>query len=74
MSTENEKTDTFAQAFALGFMVSREGFNGDCTFDHCGPMAVEAYCKTIEEYMVSIEESERFRELRDAAKSKHSLE
>ncbi len=25
------------RAFLLGFMATREGFNGECAFDHCAP-------------------------------------
>jgi len=32
--TEKEK-QLFTEAFTLGFMMSREGFNGECAFEHC---------------------------------------
>jgi len=32
-----------AEAFLLGFMVSREGFNGDCGYEHCAPSEVAPY-------------------------------
>lgn len=57
----------FALAFSLGFMVSREGFNGECCYDHCGPMKVEAHYSTVKEWLADIENSEQFRELRAAA-------
>lgn len=28
-------------AFLLGFMVTREGFNGECPYDHCAPDDLE---------------------------------
>lgn len=33
--------DEFTRAFALGFMVTREGFNFECPYDQCAPMIVE---------------------------------
>ena len=35
--------ELFNLAFALGFMVSREGYNGECAFDHLAPHELETY-------------------------------
>ena len=57
----------FNRAFMLGFMVSREGFNGECDYEHCAPSRVEAYCESIQEFAVRIEHNDMYRQLRDEA-------
>ena len=32
--------DEFTAAFALGFMCTREGFNGECPYDHLAPSGI----------------------------------
>jgi hypothetical protein len=29
------------RAFTLGFLSSREGFNGECAYDHCAPNKID---------------------------------
>jgi hypothetical protein len=58
-----------AKAFTLGFMVSREGFNGECAFEHCAPNTVEAHYETVDEFMDAIEKNEAFTSLRESAVS-----
>lgn len=53
-----------ALAFRLGFMVSREGFNGECAYDHCGPNTLRADSgMTVKEFFAHMEDSERFKDL-----------
>jgi len=33
----SEQDDLFRAGFQAGFAVSREGFNGECAYEHCGP-------------------------------------
>ena len=37
-----EELTLLGEAFLLGFAVSREGFNGECGFDHCAPSELKA--------------------------------
>jgi hypothetical protein len=57
------------KAFALGFMISREGFNGECGYETCAPSRLEADHgdETIEEFIADIEKNHVYRSLRDAA-------
>ena len=57
----------FNRAFMLGFMVSREGFNGECDYEHCAPSRVEAYHESIQEFAVRIEHNDMYRQLREEA-------
>ncbi len=67
LKQDKDRAELFALGFKLGFMVSRDGFNGECSFDHCGPPKVEAESGSVEEFMESIEKSAKFRKLRDEA-------
>jgi len=53
-------------AFALGFMVSREGFNGECDYEHCSPTKLEPHGldDSIEEYIKYIITNPAFDTLR----------
>jgi len=55
------------KAFTLGFMVSREGFNAECAYEHCAPGGVQAHYETIAEFMDAIEKNKRFVALRKSA-------
>jgi hypothetical protein len=57
------------KAFALGFMITREGFNGECGYETCAPSRLEADHgdETIEEFIADIEKNHVYRSLRDAA-------
>lgn len=48
------KNEELRRAFILGFMVSREGFNGECCFDHCSPNGVEAHYQTVEGFFADV--------------------
>lgn len=55
------------EAFMLGFMISREGFNAECTFDHCADTELKPSNPTTEKnYRQYMEESPAFCELRAA--------
>lgn len=43
------------KAFMLGFMVSREGFNMECNFDHLAPMELDP-SRDYQCELISIEE------------------
>lgn len=55
------------KAFTIGFMVSREGFNGECAYEHCAPTRVEAHYESVAEFMSAIEKNEAFTDLRKSA-------
>ena len=57
----------FNRAFMLGFMVSREGFNGECDYEHCAPSRVEASYESVQEFAVRIEHNDMYRQLRAEA-------
>ena len=56
-------------AFALGFIISREGFNGECGYEVCAPSRLESDHgdETIEEFIADIEKNPIYRTLRDWA-------
>lgn len=55
-------------AFTLGFMVSREGFNGECDYSHCAPGGLQADCGYgINEFIGYIGGNDTFIELRRQA-------
>lgn len=65
---KNEKDiEIFSLAFKLGFMVSREGFNGECVFDHLAPDDVEPDDGRIEYFLNYIGKSEEFGKLEKQA-------
>jgi hypothetical protein len=39
---EQEVRELVEKAFFIGFSVSREGFNGECTYDHLAPRELES--------------------------------
>lgn len=58
------------KAFALGFMISREGFNGECEFEWCAPSELEphsCYRETTEDFIAEMENNEAFVALREKA-------
>lgn len=50
-----------AEAFLLGFMISREGFNAEDTFEHCCDGMVPSH-QTETEYRKAMEANETFQE------------
>ena len=56
-------------AFALGFMITREGFNAECDYEHLAPNKLETRYdrETIAEFISSIEENEAYRTLKKEA-------
>jgi hypothetical protein len=62
-------TEQLQRAFALGFMVTCEGFNGECDYDHLAPQQLEPYMgrDTVEQFMAYIVTNEEFVRLRDLA-------
>ena len=55
--------------FDLGFMISREGFNGECDYEHCAPSKLEPSigCNGIHEFIAYMEENKTYCELREEA-------
>ena len=47
--------------FTLGFMISREGFNGECGYEHCCD-GLKADHQTEDEFFQHIEGNEAFQE------------
>jgi hypothetical protein len=58
--TENEKR-LITEAFHLGFMMSREGFNGECAFEHCSD-GLKPYAESEERFREHMAENEAFQE------------
>ena len=55
------------QAFLLGFIASREGFNGECAYDHCAPDSLadprtSSYA-SVEEMLAELRQSEVLQKL-----------
>ena len=70
--TDTAPTPLLALAFALGFSVSREGFNGECDFEHYAPISLDTTsCGsiTVSEHVAYIEDNETFLKLRGEALS-----
>jgi hypothetical protein len=62
--------EQFDVVFALGFMITREGFNGECPYEHLSPSRLrpddhEEY--TILEWMKVMEDNREFKRLREEA-------
>ena len=55
------------EAFLLGFMASREGFNGECAYEHCSPIDLKPDHETEDEFRVGMNASEMFIKLRAEA-------
>lgn len=58
--TENEKR-LITEAFTLGFMMSREGFNGECAFENCSD-GLKPYAESEERFREHMAENEAFQE------------
>jgi len=56
-----------AEAFLLGFMCSREGFNGDCAYEHCAPTKVSPYDGDEAQFKAWTDTSPAFVALREEA-------
>ena len=61
------KTKLIEEAFLLGFMASREGFNAECAYDHCSPTILKPNFETEDEFRVSMNASKAFLKLRAEA-------
>ena len=60
----------FNMAFALGFMISREGFNGECPYEHIAPSKLRPDDHkeiTTLEWIEKIRHNVEFRRLREEA-------
>ena len=64
--SEKEKLE---KMFALGFLATREGFNGECWYEHLAPHS-DQYEKAIEEDLELLEELPEFNRLREQALKK----
>ena len=56
-------TSSFAHGFAAGFMISREGFNGEVTDSHSAPDDVVPAYGEIAEFMEDIDTMKAFTDL-----------
>jgi hypothetical protein len=55
------------EAFLLGFMASREGFNAESFYSHCAPLELEPFHETIEEMRSKTNLSKAFNKLQSQA-------
>lgn len=64
------------KAFGLGFMVSREGFNGECDYQNCSPsgLFVHHHDRNISQYLLYIEGNPEFVRLRELAMARVEAE
>ena len=58
------------EAFLLGFMSLREGFNTECTYDHCAPESLRPHFQSEKSFRFEIAESESFQRLQNEAVEK----
>ena len=49
-------------AFSYGFMITREGFNAECAYDHCAPTSYQSLQRDFDNIMHQMESSEKFME------------
>ena len=62
--------ELFDMAFALGFMITREGFNGECPYEHIAPSKLrpDNYKElTTLEWVRQIEKNTEYKRLREEA-------
>ena len=62
-----EIQELIADAFLLGFMVSREGFNGEVAVECHGPDALKPHDGKIADFEQSMRGNERFKKLQAEA-------
>lgn len=63
-----ERQHLIEEAFLLGFMASREGFNAECTFEHCADATLKPEWGTTEaEWRDGMAGNEAFQSLRAEA-------
>ena len=55
----SEKRCLITEAFLLGFMCSREGFNAECAYEHCCD-GLQAHWQTEEDFQKDMVENEAF--------------
>lgn len=64
--TPAEKQKLIEEAFLLGFMVSREGFNAECSYPHCAN-GLKPHVESEADFRTSMELNDAFVDLRAAA-------
>lgn len=64
---DTELNKLLAEAFTLGFMISREGFNGECAFEHCAGGLTPYAGLTEAEWLESMASNEVFQDLMQEA-------
>lgn len=65
---EEHQERTVREAFLLGFMCSREGFNAECSFEHCSDWnGLVPPSQTEESFRESMALNEAFTKLQNAA-------
>ena len=65
MTTE-DKAELAREAFTLGFMMSREGWNAECAYEHCYE-GLQPYYETVDEYRKMTAESWAFQDALEKA-------
>lgn len=66
--TPAKRQHLIEEAFLLGFMVSREGFNGECAYEHCADDALQTDAgQTEAEWRDLMAGNEAFKRLRALA-------
>ena len=65
--TQGDKTKLVEEAFLLGFMCSREGWNGECDFDHRSDGRLQPCGESEESFRLATETNDVFKELRAQA-------
>lgn len=69
MLSEDQLREKLSRAFLLAFVVSREGFNGECPCEHLAPSDISANYQTVEECISHLHINEAFLKLQDLAVS-----
>lgn len=63
----DEPRDLLEEAFILGFMASREGFNGECQINVCSPDQLEAFERPESEFRELLARDVEFQRLKREA-------
>lgn len=63
---DSEKRRLITEAFSLGFMCSREGFNGECAYEHCCD-GLQPHWQIEEEFQQDMVKNEAFQQCLEKA-------
>jgi len=64
---DKQKRALIEEAFLLGFMVTREGYNGECMFENCAARGLNPELGSETEFREIANSSESFKALREEA-------